>query len=235
MNVERRMALVPGLLFIIATVAALVGDAVLGPILEGPAYLATISAHQARVALALAFKLLGAGASAGVAISLYPILRMHSEGLALGAVCFRTIESVFYIINALGLLCLVSLGRDYLSAGAALGPQLQSLGSSIQAGRRWAGFVLAVIAFCPGAGMYYYVFFRTRLVPRWLSVWGMLALAMLLAMAVMEMFGAEPAGLTLVLALPIAVQEMVLAIWLLVKGFNAAAPKSPESLPQVAS
>lgn len=223
MNPERKMALVPGLLFIIATALSFVGDAILGSLPEGPAFLAALFANQARVGLAVVVKVLSAAASAGIAISLYPVLRRHSEGLALGAVCFRVIEAVFYLISALGLLSLVSLGHEYASAELPLGQQLVALGTMIKATRTWAGFVLGVISFCLGGGMYYVIFFRTRLVPRWLSVWGLLALASLLTMVICIMFGGKPEGLILVLAAPIALQELVLALWLILKGFNARA------------
>jgi hypothetical protein len=71
--------------------------------------------------------------------------------------------------------------------------------------------------------MYYYIFFQSKLIPRWLSGWGLIGIVLLLSMALLIMFGEEPSGMTLLLALPIFLQEMVLAIWLIVKGFNTSA------------
>jgi hypothetical protein len=156
-------------------------------------------------------------------MSLYPVLRKHNEGLALGSVGFRIVEGVFYLVAALGLLSLVSLSQESAKAGAALASAFQTTGGMLIAVRKWAGFVLGVVAFCLGAAMYYYVFFRTRLVPRWLSGWGLISLVMLLTMVVLIMFGGEPSGTMLILAIPIALQEMVLAVWLIARGFNPAA------------
>ena len=223
MNSERKRATITGVLFIIATASSLVGTSILGSSLNAPDYLARISADQSRVILSVIFQFLAAATSAGIAMSLYPVLRKHREGLALGAVGFRMIEGVFYLVAALGLLTLVSLNQEYVKVGAALASQFQIIGTMIMAVRKWAGFVLAVVAFCLGASMYYYVFFQTRLVPRWLSGWGLIGVATLLIMVVLVMFGREPSGTILVLAIPIAVQEMVLAVWLIVKGFNPTA------------
>ena len=89
---------------------------------------------------------------------------------------------------------------------------------------------VAVLAFGLGALMYYWVFYRSRLVPRWLSAWGLVAVASLMVSGVLVMFGViEPMSTTqVVLALPIFLQEMVLAVWLIAKGFNPSAI-SPEA------
>jgi hypothetical protein len=219
----RKRAIITGTLFIVATASSLVSASILGSSLAAPDYLAKISAVQSRMILSVIFQFVAAATSAGIAMSLYPVLRKHNEGLALGAVGFRIIEGVFYLVAALGLLSLVSLSQEYVRVGAALASQFQIIGTMIMAVRKWAGFVLAVVAFCIGASMYYYVFFRTKLVPRWLSGWGLVALAILLTMVILVMFGGEPSGMILVLALPIAVQEMVLAVWLIAKGFDPGA------------
>jgi hypothetical protein len=224
---DRRRAIVTGLLFIAATSSALVGDGILGSRLSAPDYLTAISVDPSWLILSVIFKFIAAAASAGIAMSLYPVLRRHSEGFALGSVCFRLIEGLFYLIAALGLLSLVPLSQEYLKAGAAFAPQLQIMGAVIKAVGGWSGFVLAVLAFCLGASMYYCVFFRTRLVPRWLSAWGLIALAMLLTMVMLGMFAGEPrpSGMMLVMAFPIFAQEIVLALWLIAKGFNPIAEK----------
>ena len=71
--------------------------------------------------------------------------------------------------------------------------------------------------------MYYAVFYRSKLIPRWLSVWGLIAIVLLLSAVFITLFDGEPysiSGNLVFLALPIALQEIVLAVWLLVRGFN---------------
>lgn len=226
MNTKRRTAIIAGVLFIIATAASLLGSGLTGSIVGAPDYLVQVAANKNLVVLGALLTFVAAAGSAGIAISLYPVLRKHNEGLALGAVAFRLVEAVFYIVGALGLLSLLSLGQEYASAGSQAAPTLQVLGTLLLAVRSWAGFVFGVISFCMGAAMYYYVLYQSRLIPRWLSTWGLAGLALVFSMALLIAFGERPSGpsgLLVLLAVPIALQEIVLAVWLIVKGFNPSA------------
>ena len=229
MNSNRKAARITGILFIVATVASLLGSALTGSIVGAPDYFVQIAANKNLIVLGAILTFIAAAGSAGIAISLYPVLRKHNEGLALGSVGFRLVEGVFYIVGALGLLSLLSLSQEYTSVGPQAVPTFQVLGTLITAIRVWAGFVLGVIAFCLGAAMYYYVMYRSKLVPRWLSAWGLVGLASVFSMTLMIAFGervSEPSGMLVLLAIPIALQEMVLAVWLIVKGFNPTATEA---------
>jgi hypothetical protein len=226
MNTSKKTARIAGILFIIATVAAILGDVLTGSIVGAPDYLVQIVANKNLVVLGALLKIVGAVASAGIAISLYPVLRKYNVGLALGSVGFRLVEGVFYLVATLSLFSLLSLGQENASAGPLAAPAIQVLGALIIAVRVWAGFVLGVIAFCLGAAMYYYVLYQSRLIPCWLSVWGMAGLALVFLMTLLIAFGERisgPSGMLVLLAVPIALQEMVMAVWLIVKGFNASA------------
>jgi len=112
--------------------------------------------------------------------------------------------------------------QEFVKAGAPASSYFQTLGASMLAGYHWSGNVASLLAFSLGALMYYYIFYQTRLVPRWLSGWGLVAAALCMVAGVLVMFSLIGPLSTpqVVLALPIAVQEMVLAVWLIVKGFN---------------
>jgi hypothetical protein len=105
-------------------------------------------------------------------------------------------------------------------------PYFQNIGSSIQSEISWA-FSIYVIVFAIGALMFYSVLYKSKLVPRWLSGWGFAGAAFLLTGSVLIMVdvftGISELGFELIFATPIAVNEMVLAIWLIVKGFNPSA------------
>ena len=226
MNTNRKTAISVGVLFIIATVAGLLGSGLTGSIVGDPDYLVQIAANKNLIVMGALLAFIAATGSAGIAISLYPVLRKHNEGLALGSVGFRLVEGVCYIVGALGLLSLLSLGQEYGSAGPQAASTFQVLGTLISAIRNWAGFVFGVIAFCLGAAMYYYVMYRSRLIPRWLSAWGLAGLALVFSLALLIAFGEKPSGMVMLLAVPIGLQEMVFAVWLIVKGFNPSAVAS---------
>jgi hypothetical protein len=226
MDSNKKTARITGILFVVATVAGLLGSNLTGSIVGSPDYLVQIATNKNLIVVGALLAFVAAAGSAGIAIALYPVLRKYNEGLALGSVGFRLIEAVFYIIGTLGLLSLLSLSREYVSAVPQADSTFQILGTLISAIRVWAGFVLGVIAFCLGAAMYYYVMYQSRLVPRWLSAWGLAGLALLLSMTMLIAFGERisgPTGMQVLLAIPLALQEMVLGVWLIVKGFNPSA------------
>ena len=162
-------------------------------------------------------------ACAGIAIWLYPVLKKHHEGLALGSVGFRVMESMLYIVGVVGLLSLLTLSQEYVKAGASNAScfKCQALLLAI---KKWAG-QLGVIAFTMGALMYYSIFYRSKLIPRWFPAgafwqphhrlqppcWRYSACWFLFRRS------------SCILQLPIGLQEMVLAVWLIVKGFNPSA------------
>jgi len=224
MNTNRKTAISVGVLFIIATVLNVLGRSISQPILDAPDYLIKLSANENQVIIGGLLVLLSAFASAGIAVGLYPVLRKRNQALALGSVGFRIIENVLGIVSAICLLSLVPLSQEYVKAGAPDASYFQTLGTLLL-GARDSISNIHLIPFCIGALMYYYVFYQSRLIPRWLSGWGLLAVIMNLASALLVLFDliGDFSTVQVVLSLPIAFQEMVLAAWLIVKGFNPSA------------
>jgi hypothetical protein len=229
MDTYRRSGIVTGILFIVATAAGILA-LFAQPILDAPDYLTKISANEPTV-LAGAFLVFIMGwAGAGIGISMYPILRRYNEGLALGAAGFRTMEGVFHCIAAILILLLATLSREVITAGPAGLAPLQNLGTLLREGRTWVGDVAALPSWCIGAYLYYWLFYKERLVPRWLSLWGLAGITLTVASSILVLFRQITPFSTaqLLLNLPIAPQEMVLAIWLIVKGFNPSAAGVPQ-------
>ena len=231
MNSYRKNAIIVGVLFIIATVVPLLSFPFTRHV-DTPDYLIKVSANATQVIIGALFVLIMGLAVVGIAIWLYPVLKKHNEALALGSVGFRIIEGVLFIVGVIGLLSLVTLSQEYVKAGAPDASYFQSLGTLLLAARDWAG-VLGSFAFILGALMYYYIFYQSKLIPRWLSVWGLIGVPLWIAAELLIMFGLIESFSTnaILLDLPIAVNEMVLAVWLIVKGFNpsAIAPESAKA------
>ena len=222
MTPDRRAAVTAGVLFIVATAATLLSTAIEHPVLTGTDYLTRIAENTSRVTAGGLLELVAAGASAGIAIALYPVLRKRSEGLALGAVIFRALEAVMYTAGAVITLSLPNLARQYAQAAALSHGGIQAIGDALT-GVREDAILAGVFAFIPGALMYYYVLYRSRLVPRWLSGWGIAAGFPMLIACLSAAFSHTPVTSYTILILPIAVQEMVLAAWLIFRGFSPGA------------
>jgi hypothetical protein len=224
MNIYRKNAIIVGVLFIIATVTNMLGNLSIKPLLDATDYLVQISANENLMIIALLLVLISAFASASIAIWLYPILRKHHEALALGSVGFRLMEGMLYIVGVVALLSLLTLSKEYVTAAASNTSLYQISGNLLQTVKTWAG-QLGVLAFTVGGMMYYSIFYQSKLVPRWLSGWGFLGLVLTLTSALLAIFGLliPLSPVFIVFNLVILVQEMVLAVWLIVKGFNPSA------------
>ena len=234
MNTNRKTAIIVGVLFILGF-ASIFDVVFVKPILDDPNYLIKLTENKNLALMGVLSELIMAFACAGIAIWLYPVLRKHNEALALGAVGFRIIENVFQIVAALGLLSLLTLSQEYVKADALAAPAFQAAGALLLAVRFWASLLLAQIGFGLGALMYYYVFYQSRLIPRWLSGWGLIAIILHLTSVFLtnvgqiDPFSGSP---ILLLSMPIFFQELTLAVWLIVKGFNPSAIAS-ESAKQI--
>ncbi len=227
MNTNKMTPVVVGILFIFATVVNVIGNTLSKPMLDAPDYLIKISANESQVLIGALLELFSAFAVANIVIWLYPILKRHHEALALGSVGFRIIEAVLYIVAVIGLLSMLTLSQGYAKAGAPAASFYLTSGTVLLAVRSWAG-QLGVIAFTLGALMYYYVFYQSKLIPRFISGWGFIGAALSLAAVLLTFFGQlVPFSTVFILFnLPIALQEMVMAVWLIVKGFNPSASVS---------
>jgi Domain of unknown function (DUF4386) len=219
-------------LFIVATLASLAGNALYGPILNDPDRLSRVGASVSPLAGGVLLQFVAAGASVGIAIALYPVLKQWGAAMALGSVVFRTLEATMYTIGAIGLLALIPLGSQFAGAAATERASLAAL-SDVLLGVRDAAGVAGVLAFSVGALLYYGLFYRSNLVPRWLSGWGIAALFLMVAACFLALFNQNPVTSYVFLAAPIGVQEIVLAVWLIVRGFRSAALASAPEQPPI--
>jgi hypothetical protein len=224
----RRISIATGALFVIATVAVLTAGA-LSPLLTGPGYLAGVAAHSGRMAAAALVYLVAAGTSVGIAVALYPLLKKSSPALALGAVVFRTIEAVFYTAAVVSLLSITTLGRQLVAAPVGDRAAIQAIADYVLSVRDHSNLV-AVFAFSVGSFMYSVVFYRSRLVPRWLAVWGMAAALLMGGAGVVSLFSNDPVTGQYLLILPVAIWEMVIAVSLLVRGFSPGTDGNPAQI-----
>ncbi len=214
----RKIEITTGALFIVATTASLTAAALL-PALTGADYLTGVANHSNRLTTAALLYLVAAGGSVGIAVALYPMLWKFNVGLAVGSVVFRAIEAVFYTVGVVNLLSILTLGQKFATAPAAEQATYRTLGDSLVAARDQAALA-GVFAFGLGALMYYVVFHQSRLVPRWLSAWGIAAVVAMMTACLLALFHNTAVTGYVVLAAPIFIQEMVFAVWLLVKGFS---------------
>ena len=230
MDLDRKKGIVVGALFIVATAASILGSVALGSVLEGPEYLINVAASESQVILAVLLFLVAASSAFATAFLLFPILRRHSEGLAAGYVGVRGFENVLYVAGTVGLLIMLTVSQNSVAGS----PDLPLLGAALLALHDWSVLIGTLIFFGLGSLTLNYVLYQSGLVPRWLSLWGIVGAVLVFSYGLLGIFGVDT-GLGspfMLLAMPIALQEMVFAVWLIAKGFNRPAVHSDQTAEQ---
>ena len=214
-----------GVLFIIATAAPLLSVAFV-PIIFGPASLANVwllaaNENQIRIGALLEFAM--AAAVAAIPICMYPILKKYNESMALGYVVGRLVEGIMFTIGAISLLALLTLSKEFALAGAPSASYYQIIATTVLAIRAGES-VFAQFGFSLGSVMFYYLLYKSKLIPRWLSGWSLIGAVLFLASAFLAMFGyGSESTIYLLFNAPGGLGEMVFAVWLIAKGFNSTA------------
>lgn len=223
MKTYRSTATIVGVLYIVGTVAGVLSVVFSGPTVNAPDVLRQVSATRPQIVVGGLFVLLMGFALALIPVLVFPILKRYNEPLALGYVVFRgALETAMYIVTAISLLLLIPLSQEYLNAGAPAASHFQTLSALL---RSLGELPLLVVVFSLGALIFYYLLYQSQLVPRWISVWGFIAIALHLATGLLIILGLQTSFDTAnsIMNLPIFLQEMVMAVWLIVKGFDRAA------------
>src|SRR5258706_1118154 len=215
---NRKTAIIVGVLFIIGTVAGVLSALFTGPILGDSDSLTNVISNQNQIIMGALLVLIMGFVLAMVPVMMFPILRKYNEALALGAIVFRgVLEAVTYIAIVISWLLLLTLSREYIKAGTPDASYFQLLGTLLLKAGDWIAQILAIV-FSIGALVIYYLFYQSKLIPRWLSIWGLIGAILYLAAPLLVMFG----FVLEILTAPLAVQEIVLAVWLIVKGSNSS-------------
>jgi hypothetical protein len=213
-------AIIVGVLFLTVMFTYTLGAFVfIDPILNAPDYLINISANKTQVIIGVLLELINGIAYVGIAVLVFPILKQFNESMALGYVGFRIIEFAMQIVSDISPLLLITLSQEFLNAGAPDASSFQPLSTLLLAERYWAN-QMVFIAYGLGALIFYYLLHQSKLIPRFLSVWGLIGAPLVLINVMLEIFGFNPA---LILGFQMGLNEIVLGIWLIVKGFNSSA------------
>lgn len=230
MKTYRMNATMAGILYFMGTVfgilGGIIGGEVLASLISGKLVasadmLNLVAVNSSRLTVGAFLTLMMGISLVAMTVFLYPVFKRDSEELAMGMVLFRgALEGTGYVATTLGILTLVALGNEYIATGAD-SAAMQSMGNVLYQFQDLKAPV-GTIVFLIGATCIYLSFFRTQLIPRWLSAWGLIGVVPYMAYALLHFFHMDT-GYGLYLQMVLAPQELVMAVWLIVKGFNPSA------------
>lgn len=219
---DRRNAIIIGIFFIAAAVTSVIALILFDPVLSDEWYLAATHGFEAKILFGVFNELLLIVTAVGTAVMLFPYLRRWNEQIALGHLCFRFMETVFIAIGVVSILSLLQLSMHYEANELVNNENLLGLGYIMQSVHRWTFMLGPNFMLGMNTLLYSYLLFKTGLVPRPLALFGMITAIMVFAAGLLDMFGwVEPLStLKGLIALPVGVYEISLAVWLIVKGFH---------------
>jgi hypothetical protein len=214
-----RQSRIIGALFLAGFLFYGVGSSVVASLVASPGFLGTIAPVASLLALGAFLMLLNSAVDIAKAVLLFPILERHSQRSALTYFATMIVEVVLLSIGVLAVLMIVPLSQHAGEPGSrTLGELLvEANGMAYQVGQMTLGV---------GATVLCVILFRTRLVPRWLAVAGLIGYPLHALGTVAEVFGVH---VGLYFTMPGFFFELALPIWLLVKGFQRSAFEGPAS------
>lgn len=219
MNSFRKTARVVGAVWLVGFILAVVGNGMIQSILGAPDYLSKVSANSMQVAIGGLVMLVCAAAEVALGVLMFPVFKRFSERMAFGYFGAKILDAVFFVVWVMFLLIQIPLGSEFLKAGVTGTSYLQVLSTvSIQVSQY--AYQISQIAVVLAGFLLCYMFYRTKLVPRWMAVWGLVGYAILLGGSVLEVLGFN---LQLIQTIPGGLFELFICVWLIAKGFNFSA------------
>jgi hypothetical protein len=228
-NTYRTTARIVGAMYLAGFIVGITGFVLIGSILSGPDHLATLPASSMLLAIAAVLWLMAAAWDAAHGVLMFPILKQHnSERIAVGYLGFRIMDGLIIAIMVLFVLVQIPIGSEYLNAGASDASSLQAL-STVFMQAQLDAYNIAMITLGISGLILCYSFYKSKLVPRILAVWGLVGYAVILCGSVVEVLGFN---LLTIHAIPGGLWEVFIGVWLIVKGFNPSAfvsePANPD-------
>lgn len=182
-----------------------------------PNMLAKISENPTLIHITVLGGLLNSVAIVALATLLYIILKRQNKNIALFALGLWLIEAVFFAIMQIGSLALIPLSRDYVTAGASAPAIYQTLGDFLYNGVYSNGITIHMWFYCIGGGLWYYLFYQSKYVPRVISLLGLFAATLGLAGITLQLSGYNAPS---IVYSPIGIFELIIGVWLLLKGIK---------------
>ncbi len=215
----RRNAIIVGILFLAAFGTYGPGNGIIDSMTNTPDYLTNISANTTQALIGMFLMLINSAVVISIGVLLLPILKQHNKTIAFGYLSFRIIEGIILIIGVISLLLLIPLSQEYINAANPFACYFETLGTLAIKGNFFA-YQIAMLFLSLGSLPFCYLLYQSNLIPRFLSVWGIVGYAVFMAGCILEIFGF---GIGEYLSIPGGLFEIVFAVFLIVKGFNPSA------------
>ncbi|MFI0430927.1 DUF4386 domain-containing protein [Mariniflexile sp. HMF6888] len=219
MNLLKNNVKLAGLLIISGMIAGILSIA---SAVDSPNYLTEATANAAQVSIAALFQFILCLTYIGFAILLYPIVKKYNKSLALGFLSFRITSGVVLIIGTVILLSILVVSQEFVKSSSENQWAFEAFGNILKITRDYINHIFMVFTIGTGNLLLYILFLKVKLIPKWLSFWGISGTLLSIAASILLLFGIVEVITVEYLALnaPTGIFELVLGFWLIIKGFN---------------
>lgn len=187
------------------------------PIINTQDFLTSIYENTDQLLIGTLLEFICAIAVVSISVLLYPILKKYSERIAIWYVVFRISEFTIIVFSKIKILSLIPLSQDYVNTTTTQNETLKTFGRMIL-NEHSIAVLMVMIAFGIGALMFYYLLFKSKLIPRFISLWGMIGVILVLTANIVELSGNS---FGMLIYMPMGLNELFLGFWLLFKGLNS--------------
>ena len=215
MSSHRKTARIVGLLFLLLLITGISGIILreLSPSLKD------VFENSTQIKISILFDLIASTVAVGIAVLLFPILKKFNYNIALWYFGFSIVGFATIVVSNVSVFSLLTLSEEYVKLGSPDTDYFQTLGI-LKLGEYFGAHFMGLIIHTFGASMFYYLLFQSKLLPRFLSVWGLIAITLVLSATLLQIFDRS---VSMILYLPNGLLQILIGIWLIVKGFNSSA------------
>ena len=219
MDPERRNTIIAGIVIITGMIAGFLSVA---PAVDSAEYLSGAAKNPNQVLIGAVFQFIMSIAYLGFALALYPIIKKCDQGLALGFICFRIIASVLIVFGTIILVSILALSQEYQRILPKDTANFEALGFLLKEARDLVNHVFMIIVLCIANMLFYIIMIKSKFIPLWLSICGVVATVLSAIASFFVLFGIVEIITSdyIILNVPTALIDIILAIWLIIKGFD---------------
>jgi hypothetical protein len=217
-NTFKTTARVVGLIYLLGFVVGIAGNILIQSVLGVPNPLSSVSARGMIMAIGAMLWFLAAIGDTAHGVLMFPVLKQHSERLAIGYLAARITDAVFIAVMVLFVLVQIPLGSEYLKATTTNAPCFQAL-SFLFAQAKIFSYEIGMSALGLAGLMLCFTLYKAKLVPRWLAIWGVVGYAIIFVGMISGVMGS---GLGDASSIVGGLWEVFMGVWLIVKGFNSS-------------
>lgn len=218
MESDSRIPRILGAAFFIVAITALVSEVMFSSVLGSGSMsetLVNISNNVLQMRVSILVDVVSGITIVCLGVLLFTVLKTQNKTIALAALGLYLAEGIIVAISKTNALSLIPLSQEFVAAGAPVSSNFQVLGIVLLNNVR-AGYNTCMLFFSVGGLVFYALFYKSKLIPKILSVFGIVAVSLVIVGSTLAFFGIEE----LMLIIPNMLFEFTIGLWLMMIGFK---------------